>query len=109
MLKGLFGYFLLIPRLFIQLFLSHVITFNPVLNFSEYPLHEDSLRTNPPTENTTKYYREENDKHQGGQHPDHKKKEILWPENLAEDYELPFENIKQQKRLPIYFNKWSSE
>jgi len=69
------------------------IAFNPFFNLPENHLHENGLRANPPAKYTPEGYGKKhhaNHKHQRGQH---KQEDILGPENLPQDYELPVHEI----------------
>ncbi len=72
------------------------IALDPILDLAEQHLHEDGLRAYPSTEKPAENYREQDDEHHHGDHRKPEEIEILWPEDLAEDDELPFKDVEHQ-------------
>src|SRR5690606_16937423 len=98
--------FLSIPLLFIELDLSITVTFYPVFYSSENHFHENGLRTNPTTENTSESYRKHRNEYHSDNHGDHHQIKVLRKKRNPENIELSLKEIQQYKLMSVYLYKW---
>ena len=74
-----------VPSLFVQFHLRIAVTLYGILHATENHLKENRLRTDPPTKDTPKGHRKEQDKDHSYNHRKHKKVKVLWPKRKTKD------------------------